>query len=134
MKLSPPRNIGARIELLRGAFGLKPGEMAERAKIKLNALSNYRAGIRRPDLEQADRLVEAFDVTLDFIYYGSFAGLPVSVYERLKAYEQEQRAKGEGGLKEQEPPKQKQGKPPDSASGGRFPRATDGRKKAGAKG
>lgn len=48
--------------------------------------NNYEKGFR-PALDGAMQLVAAFNLSLDWIYYGNPAGLPTAVWERIRNYE-----------------------------------------------
>ena len=63
--------------------------LCRRAGISTTAFSNWLNG-SRPGLDQAIKLCDAFDLTLDWIYFGDDRGVPhevVEAYRRIKAGE-----------------------------------------------
>ena len=77
--------IGRRLELTRQVFGLQQNEFAERAKIATNAYNQYERGKKRPSIENAIALCDAFDLTLDWIYRGDPSGLRYGTADAIKA-------------------------------------------------
>lgn len=71
--------VGKRLRLTREAMGLSIVAFCRLAGIEANAWSNYEAGTRRISLESAIKVCLASGVTLDWIYLGSRAGLPVRI-------------------------------------------------------
>lgn len=80
-----PRAIGERLAMLRQVLGLAQYEVAARAGIPPNTYNQYETGVRRPSLENAVALCEAFDLTLDWIYRGDPSGLRYQMADALKA-------------------------------------------------
>lgn len=82
---SDPKAIGERLVMLRQVLGLAQYELADRAKIAPNTYNQYENGTRRPSIENAIALCEAFDLTLDWIYRGDPSGLRYQLADALKA-------------------------------------------------
>lgn len=77
--------IGRRLELTRRAVGLSQSEFAQRADLAKNAYNQYETGTNRPQLEAAIKLVDAYRLTLDWIYLGDPSGLRFDLAEAIKA-------------------------------------------------
>lgn len=82
------RDIGRRIVALREAMGMNQTAFAQLTDIKQNALANYEAGTRRPDLDQAYKLVAKTGVTLDWVYLGDRSGLPHRLLALIEEFDQ----------------------------------------------
>ena len=83
-QISHQVEIGQRIVALRTAMGFaNAAAFAKAVKISPQSLNNYERGFRRPELEQATKIVKLTGATLDWIYYGERAGLPLQLAERL---------------------------------------------------
>lgn len=76
--------IGARLEALRKAFQLTQVQFAGRAGIAQSAYANYATGRNMPDVQFAERLCDEYGVTLDWIYRGDVAGMPVNLLNLIK--------------------------------------------------
>lgn len=79
-----PDQIGARLKLIREAWGLKPAEMADLLDIERTYWSRFEGGKRAVSDEVAYLLTERFGVTLDFLLLGKWDKLPLDVSERLR--------------------------------------------------
>lgn len=77
--------IASRLKATREALGLEQSEFADRAKIARNTYNQWEKGRGRPQLEGAMKLCEAYNLTLDWIYYGSLDGLPLNLAISLGA-------------------------------------------------
>lgn len=77
--------IGLRLELTRQVFGLAQNEFCARAKIAPNTYNQYEQGKRKPTIESAIALCDAYDLTLDWIYRGDPSGLRYDTADALKA-------------------------------------------------
>lgn len=77
--------IGRRLELTRRAIGLSQSEFAQRADLAKNSYNQYETGTNRPQLEAAIKLVDAYRLTLDWIYLGDPSGLRFDLAEAIKA-------------------------------------------------
>ena len=76
--------IAARLKDLRRAFGItRQGEFALKAGIARNTYNQWEQGLRRPDIENAIKLVEAYGVTLDWIFLGSPRGMDPGLVGRM---------------------------------------------------
>jgi transcriptional regulator with XRE-family HTH domain len=80
-----PDKIGARMRLIREAYGLKPAEIADMLDIERTYWSRFEGGRRAINDEVAYLLVEKFNVTLDFLMLGRWDTLRVDVAEKLRA-------------------------------------------------
>lgn len=80
-----PAAIGYRLRLIREAFGRSKSEMADLLDIDRPAWSRFENGVRAIPNEKAARVVERFNVTLDFIILGRTNQLPFETLERLRA-------------------------------------------------
>lgn len=78
-------NIGHRLALTRQVLGFAQGDFAARAGLKANAYNQYEMGKKRPSLEAAIALCDAYDLTLDWIYRGDASGLRYQTVEAMKA-------------------------------------------------
>lgn len=86
--------ISLRLTLTRRALGLNKAEFADRAKISRTAYHNWepRPGtkpIGRPSIDEANRLCETYDLTMDWIYRGDRRHLPWELVEAIDAVERE---------------------------------------------
>lgn len=80
--------IGRRLELTRQVFGLAQNDFCERARIAANTYNQYERGKKRPTIENAIALCEAYDLTLDWIYRGDPSGLRYNTADAIKAMKQ----------------------------------------------
>lgn len=81
-----PIAIAHRIIRAREALGLTPKAVCDRTGIEPTAYSNYEGG-KRPGLDAAIALCDAFGVTLDWIYLGDVSGIPHELALKLAAPE-----------------------------------------------
>jgi antitoxin component HigA of HigAB toxin-antitoxin module len=79
-----PDAIGARLTLIREAFGLSKAEIADMLEIDRTHWSRFEGGQRAIPYDKASRLVARFGVTLDFIILGKWGGLEFGTAERLR--------------------------------------------------
>lgn len=77
--------IGERLLLTREALGLRQGAFGARALISASTYNQWEMGVKRPAVENAIALCEAFDLTLDWIYRGDPSGLRYQTAEAIKA-------------------------------------------------
>lgn len=80
-----PDRIGARMRLIREAYGLKPAEIADMLGIERTYWSRFEGGRRPINDEVAYLLVDRFGVTLDFLMLGRWDTLRLDVAEKLRA-------------------------------------------------
>jgi transcriptional regulator with XRE-family HTH domain len=79
------REIGLRLLLTRQALGVGQTVFAERAGISSTAYNQYENGKKRPAVENAVALCEAYDLTLDWIYRGDPSGLRYELANSIKS-------------------------------------------------
>jgi len=77
--------IAERLALVREVEGLSQSEFAGRAGINGNAWNNYERARKRISIDAAIRLVEAYNLTLDYIYLGDASNLPYQLASALEA-------------------------------------------------
>jgi transcriptional regulator with XRE-family HTH domain len=80
--------IGERLRLTREVLGLQQNEFAARANVSETAYNGYEKGSKRPSIENAIALCEAWTLTLDWIYRGDQSGLRYDTAEAIKAIRQ----------------------------------------------
>ena len=56
--------IGERLRLTRQALGMAQGDFASRAGIAANTYNQYEGGVNKPDLDKANAICDAYQVTL----------------------------------------------------------------------
>jgi transcriptional regulator with XRE-family HTH domain len=80
--------IAQRLIATREALGISQAELCRRAGIATNTYNQWERAIIRPSLDHAVRLVQAFGLTLDWIYLGVLSGIPhrlaVKITQRLR--------------------------------------------------
>ena len=77
--IDPPERIGPRLHKLREHLGLSQSKMAESLGISQPQWSQYESGTRKLTVEVACVLAERYAVTLDWLYLGNAAGLPMQL-------------------------------------------------------
>lgn len=80
----PHRDIGLRLQAIRESTGLNPTEFTELIGVNYTRYLNWESGQRRLLPDEAIKLCEKFDVSLDFIYRGILSALPEKI---LKAWQ-----------------------------------------------
>lgn len=80
--------------MLREALGHNQGAFARLVDISQPGLANYEAGLRRPDLDQAVKIVLKTGVTLDWLYLGDRSGLPGRLLELIAVFDEAERRAG----------------------------------------
>lgn len=76
--------IARRIIALQDALGLSGKLFATRCGIKPSALTNYRKGRNRPNIDQAGRIAAGTGAPPDWILYGLAADrLPAYIYKKI---------------------------------------------------
>lgn len=86
LPVAHPRHIDAiagRLYQLRSTVGISQRAFAKRAGLGFTTYNNYETGVSRPDLDNANRICDEFQVTLDWIYRGNPAGLPYELASKL---------------------------------------------------
>lgn len=71
--------IAERLIATREALGYDQSEYADIAKIARNTYNQYERAKGRPQLDEALKLCETFNLTLDWIYRGDPSGLPMRI-------------------------------------------------------
>lgn len=69
------KDVGRRITALRKVMDLNKTQFAELIGTSQPAVSQYESGVRRPELDVAQRIRMRTGVTLDWIYEGDRSGL-----------------------------------------------------------
>lgn len=80
--------IGSRLEITRRVFGFQQNEFAERAGLATNTYNQYEKAKKRPSIENAMALCDAYNLTLDWIYRGDSSGLRYETADAIKALRQ----------------------------------------------
>ena len=83
--------VGARLKLTREALGKKQGDFARDAGIKKNTYNQYETGTNLVSLDEAHKLCDAHNLTLDWIYRGDQSNLKSSLADAIKAIRQVRR-------------------------------------------
>ena len=82
-------DIGGRIRVLREALGYKSATLfAAFVGWSPQQLSNYEKGQKRPEVSMAILLCKKTAVTLDWIYRGETAGLPLRMASLIQDYQE----------------------------------------------
>lgn len=80
-------DIGRRIRLLRKALGYdNAAQFAAHAGLSPQQISNWETGKTRPEVSMAIKLCVRTGATLDFIYWGRDAGLPLNLATAIQDY------------------------------------------------
>jgi transcriptional regulator with XRE-family HTH domain len=79
-----PEAIGERLRFSREVLGHTQREFAKRAGISVTAYNQYETGTTKPRVENAIRLREEYNLTLDWIYCGDPSGLPDQLAQGIK--------------------------------------------------
>jgi transcriptional regulator with XRE-family HTH domain len=77
------RSIGERLTLARKTIGRTQADFARQARVSNSAYNQYERGRKRPAVDQANRLCDAYQLTLDWIYRGDLRGLPEALHGRI---------------------------------------------------
>ena len=77
--------VGRRLSNLRHALGLTQRQLAASLNITGPRWANYEVGTSRIPVDIALRLVEKWEVSLDWIYYGNGAIMPKPLLRKIKA-------------------------------------------------
>ncbi len=85
--------VGRRLSHLRRALGLTQRQLAACLNITGPRWANYEVGTSRIPVDVALLLVEKWEVSLDWIYYGNEALMPKSILETIKAVAKEHRSR-----------------------------------------
>ncbi|NOU05334.1 MAG: helix-turn-helix transcriptional regulator [Hyphomicrobiaceae bacterium] len=77
--------IGRRLALTRQVMGLQQNEFCDRAQIAPNTYNQYENGKKRPSIDNAIKLCDAYHLTLDWIFRGDPSGLRYETADAIKA-------------------------------------------------
>lgn len=78
-----PEDVARRLVALREALGYSQSGFAKLVGISPSQMNNYEKPIRAPSRPVAQQMRLKTGVTLDWIYEGDRAGLPLSLLEKL---------------------------------------------------
>jgi transcriptional regulator with XRE-family HTH domain len=78
-------SVGRRLSTLRHALGLTQRRLAANLNITGPRWANYEVGTSRIPVDVALQLVEKWEVSLDWIYYGNEAMMPKQLLKAIKA-------------------------------------------------
>jgi|SRR4051812_3102934 len=87
--------VGRRLSHLRYALGQTQRQLATILNITGPRWANYEVGTSRIPVDIALRLVEKWEVSLDWIYYGNEAMMPKPLLRKIKAAAKEPTSRGE---------------------------------------
>jgi transcriptional regulator with XRE-family HTH domain len=88
--------VARRLSNLRHALGLTQRQLAEILNITGPRWANYEVGTSRIPIDIALRLVEKWEVSLDWIYYGNEGLMPNQLLEAIKAVAKDHRSRSAG--------------------------------------
>ena len=77
--------VGRRLTVFREVFKIGQKELGEAVGLSQPRYSLYETGKRRPTLENAIALCDAYDLTLDWIYRGDPSGLRYDTADAIKS-------------------------------------------------
>ena len=75
--------VGERIRLVRKSHGLSQTQFALRCGFSVTALSGWENGRQRPRIDFAEKIIDEFDLTLDYLLLGRMGTLRHSVAVHL---------------------------------------------------
>jgi transcriptional regulator with XRE-family HTH domain len=78
-------SVGRRLSHLRHALGLTQRQLAANLNITGPRWANYEVGTSRIPVDVALQLVEKWEVSLDWIYYGNETMMPKQLLKAIKA-------------------------------------------------
>jgi len=84
LRNTDPRVVGRRILDARTAHGYSQSKLAKICGFSITALSNWENGRQRPALESAEKIIDLFDLTLDYLMLGKAETLKHSVFLHLR--------------------------------------------------
>ena len=80
----PYVEIGQRLQAVRRAEStLSQKEWAEKHGFGVTQYNNWEKGVRRINVDEAEKLCTLYGLTLDFIYRGRLSGLPENIKNAL---------------------------------------------------
>ncbi len=81
-----PVRVGTRLRAVREHFGISQSEFSARVGCTVGALSNWENGRQRPNPAMQKRIVDTFDLTLDWLMLGR-GDARIAVYRELAVKE-----------------------------------------------
>jgi transcriptional regulator with XRE-family HTH domain len=78
------KDIGDRLEKVRLAYGISQAEFARRIGVKSHTYNGWLTGEKRPSVDTAIDICEAFDLTLDYLYRGKARTLSVQLEHAIR--------------------------------------------------
>jgi transcriptional regulator with XRE-family HTH domain len=81
--------VAERLRLTREASGMKQAAFCRLVGVTPQAWNNYETGARRISLDQAIRICAVTGVTLDWIYRGLSANLPMEMASKILALQEQ---------------------------------------------
>jgi transcriptional regulator with XRE-family HTH domain len=78
-----PEAVGARLRKVREILGLNKKEFAERAGLSEQVYGPFENARRELSLQSAKRLRKAYQLPLEFIYFGKIDDLPTRISREL---------------------------------------------------
>jgi transcriptional regulator with XRE-family HTH domain len=75
--------IGARLALVRAAYGLTQAEIAELAGVSLTTWNGWETGYSRLSLDGARQIRRRLSISLDYLFEGDLATIPASLASKL---------------------------------------------------
>ena len=78
-----PEAVGARLRRVREILGLNKRQFAERAGMNEQTYGPFENGKRPLSLESAKKIRKAYDLTLEFMYFGKIDDLPHRITKEL---------------------------------------------------
>jgi transcriptional regulator with XRE-family HTH domain len=88
---SDRKAIAERLKLTREAVGLNQAAFARLTGIEPQAINNYENGLRGISVAQATKICIATGVSLDWIFRGIAAGLPINLATALQQKQRQTR-------------------------------------------
>lgn len=78
-----PLMVGARLTLIREAYGLNQTEFSSRIGINANTYNQYEQGKRLPRVDMAARICDEYNIDLDWIFRGTKKELPIYLIDLI---------------------------------------------------
>jgi transcriptional regulator with XRE-family HTH domain len=78
-----PKNIGRRLVRTREALGYTQAEFCREIEVERNQYNPFEKGRRRITVDVALRILDRFEISLDWIYAGRKMGLPQGLHVKL---------------------------------------------------
>lgn len=75
--------IGKRLQAMHAGLDVSQADVCRATGLKTNRYSQYVNGERRLTLAAAEKIVDAYPVTLDWLFRGNVAGLSVDTYRKI---------------------------------------------------